>query len=138
MSDTSALTPERTAYHVDIDRPVDTVWTAVRDVYNVDTRLVPGMVSVVAKDGDVRVVTFANGAVVREQIVEIDDTDRRLVYGVLGEGIAFHRATMQVRLRGAGSTLLWSAEYLPAEIGSHLRDVMTHGIALMKRTLEQA
>ena len=138
MTAATAANPERVQFAAEIDRSADAVWAAVRDVYEVHERLVPGMVREVTRDGDDRIVTFANGAVAREQILAIDDTERRLTYGVVGEGIAFHRASMQVQPRGEGSTLIWSAEYLPKEIGGFISGVMTPGIQLMKQTLERS
>jgi hypothetical protein len=45
------------------------VWASVRDVGALSTRLAPGFVVDTRLEGDVRTVTFANGAVVRERIV---------------------------------------------------------------------
>ena len=44
------------------------VWDAVRDIGALHTRLVPGFVLDTRVEGDTRVVTFANGRVVREPI----------------------------------------------------------------------
>ncbi len=49
------------------------VWAAIRDVGAVHQRLTPGFVIDARLDGDARIVTFANGAVVRELLVDIDD-----------------------------------------------------------------
>jgi hypothetical protein len=57
------------------------VWEAVRDVGAVHTRLAPGFVVDTRLEADTRVVTFANGLVARELIVDIDDDARRLVFG---------------------------------------------------------
>jgi hypothetical protein len=50
-------------------RPED-VWDAVRDVGAVHERLAPGFVTDVKMDGDARIVTFGNGMVARELIVD--------------------------------------------------------------------
>ena len=55
-------------------------WEAFRDVGSVHTRLARGFVTHTELEGDTRSVTFANGLVVREKIVTIDDGARRLVY----------------------------------------------------------
>ena len=41
-------------------------------------------------------VTFANGMVVRERIVDIDQQRRRLCYAVLGDMFEHHSASMQI------------------------------------------
>ena len=43
----------------------ETVWAAIRDVGAVHTRLAPGFVVDSRLEGETRVVTFANGFVVR-------------------------------------------------------------------------
>ena len=55
------------------------VWDAVRDVGAIHTRLAPGFVVDTRLEADARVVTFANGMVVRELIVDVDDESRREV-----------------------------------------------------------
>ena len=62
-----------------IDAPSDRVWGAVRDVGAVHKRLAPGVVVDTRLEGGARVVTFGNGLVVRELIVDVDDEARRLV-----------------------------------------------------------
>ena len=54
--------------HKDIamDAPAHEVWDAVRDFGALHTRLVPGFVLDTKLDGDVRIVTFANGTVARD------------------------------------------------------------------------
>jgi hypothetical protein len=66
-----------------IDARPEGVWTAVRDFGAVDERLAPGFVVDTRLDGDARIVTFFNGAVARELLVDIDDEARRLVYSVV-------------------------------------------------------
>lgn len=69
-----------------IETHPDMVWAAVRDVGAIHQRLALGFVVDVCLDGDTRVVTFANGAVVRELI---DDIARRFVYAAV-QGRAKH------------------------------------------------
>ena len=61
-------------------RPID-VWAAVREGA-LRERLVPGLVVDTRLENGVRIVTFANGLVARELIVDIDDDARRLVWAV--------------------------------------------------------
>jgi hypothetical protein len=55
------------------------VWERIRDVGALHRRLVPGFVLDTRLEG-ARWVTFANGMVVKEPIVTIDDEHRRLVW----------------------------------------------------------
>jgi hypothetical protein len=71
---------------VRIDARPETAWEALRDVGALHTRLVPGFVTDVRLEDGARVVTFGNGMVARELIVDVDDEARRLVWCVVGGG----------------------------------------------------
>ena len=62
---------------IEIERNREFVWDAIRDVGAIHKRLVPGFVVDCKLEGDSRIVTFANGMVVRELIVDVDDETRR-------------------------------------------------------------
>src|SRR6188472_3013780 len=70
--------------HVETIAPAGAVWSAMRDVGALHTRLVPGFVVDTVVDGDARIVTFANGMVVREPIIAIDEEHRRVVWSADG------------------------------------------------------
>ena len=55
-------------------------WDAVRDMGALHTRLVPGFVIDTKTEPGARVVTFANGVIVRERIVTLDEVRKRLVW----------------------------------------------------------
>jgi hypothetical protein len=52
--------------------PAGEVWVAIRDIGALHTRLVPGFVVATRLEPGARVVTFANGMVVREPIVAME------------------------------------------------------------------
>src|SRR5436190_13069005 len=72
------------------------VWDAVRDVGAIHTRLAPGFVTDVKLDGDARIVTFANGMVAKELIVDQDDAAWRLVWSIVGGRMTHHNGSIQV------------------------------------------
>jgi hypothetical protein len=53
------------------------VWSAIRDIGALHTRLVPGFVTDTKLEPGARIVTFVNGTVLREPIVTLDDEARR-------------------------------------------------------------
>jgi hypothetical protein len=69
-----------------VDAAPDQVWSAFRDVGAVHTRLAKGFVTDTRLEGDTRTVTFVNGIVARERIIDIDDVRRRLAYSVVEGG----------------------------------------------------
>jgi len=120
-----------------LDASPDRVWDAVRDFGAVHTRLARGFVTDCTMDGDARIVTFANGAVARELLVDCDDARRRLVYAIVGERIKQHSASFQIVDDGAGgSRFIWTVDVLPNDIAPYIAAQMDLGMVAMKATLE--
>jgi hypothetical protein len=119
----------------------ESVWAAVRDFGAVHRRLVPGVVVDTRLEGDTRVVTFANGAVIRERIVDVDDEARRLAYTVVDGPlpVTHHNASMQVVAEtGGGSRIVWVTDVLPGELAPRIGELMEAGAKAMKGVLEGA
>ena len=115
----------------------ETVWDALSDVGALHRRLVPGFVTDVRLEEGARVVTFGNGLVARELIVDIDDKARRLVWSVVGGRMTHHNASAQVLPDGeGGSRFVWIADLLPHELAPGIAGLMEQGLAVIKRTLE--
>ena len=90
--------------------PVD-VWDAIRDVGAVHTRLAPGFVVDTKMDGDARIITFGNGLVARELIVDVSEDARRLVWSVVGGRMTHHNASLQVFAESDNrSRVVWIAD----------------------------
>jgi carbon monoxide dehydrogenase subunit G len=121
---------------ISLNQAPDAVWDVVRDIGAVHTRFAPGFVTDTAMDGPDRIVTFANGFVAREVIVDLDDTARRLAYSVRSERIAHHNASFQVVADGAGSRLIWIADVLPHEAAATVGPMMGEGIQAAKKALD--
>lgn len=121
-----------------IDAAPDDVWSAVRDVGAVHRRLAPGFVTDVRLEGDARIVTFANGMVVREVLLGIDEAHRRFAYAATGGRSGHHSASFQVLAEGPARTrLVWITDMLPEEMAGAVREMVEQGSAVIKRTLER-
>jgi carbon monoxide dehydrogenase subunit G len=119
---------------IDVD-PAD-AWAAIRDFARVQ-QLVPGFVIDCHLDGDARVVTFADGRVARELLVDIDDKSRRLVYAEPGGRFITRSASVQVFANDErGSRVVWIIDMLPNELARFIAANMDKAAAAMKRTLE--
>lgn len=117
----------------------EAVWDALRDVGAIHRRLAPGFVTDVRLDDGARVVTFGNGMVVRELIVDVDDQARRVVWAAVGGRLTHHNASAQVFDAGNGQTrFVWIADLLPHELAPTIAGVMDQGLAAIQRTLERA
>ena len=120
-----------------VDAHPDQVWDALRDFANVDQRLAPGFVQDSRMDGDdARIVTFANGTVARELLVDCDDARRRLVYAVISERLKQHSASAQVFAESDGrSRFVWTVDLLPNEIAPYINAQMDLGLQAMQKAL---
>ena len=120
-----------------INAPAEHVWAALRDLGAVHTRLARQFVIDTRLDGDSRLVTFANGEVVRERIVDIDDRARRLAYAVVEWRTTHHNASFQVVPDGDGRCrLLWITDLLPDSMADLVGGFIDQGGAAIKQTLE--
>ena len=120
--------------------PAAAVWDAVRDVGAIHTRLAPGMVTntTLEDDGAVRVVTFADGLVLRERILSVDDGARRLVWSVLGDPFEHHNASVEVFGDDRCCRVVWTADLLPHELVETVAAIVERGLGLTKETQEAA
>ena len=122
-----------------INTSADALWDALRDVGALHTRLVPGFVTDCRMDGDARVVTFYNGIVAREVIVDINDTDRRLVWAAVGGRLSHHNASAQVFIEGPSRCrVVWIADLLPNELAPAIAGMIETSLAAMKKRAELA
>ena len=115
------------------------VWDALRDFGAVHRRVAPGFLTDSKMDGDdVRVVTFANGAVARETLVSSDDESLRLVYAIMDQRFKHYSASVQVFDEGAGSRVAWIIDLLPDDLAGYVRQMAGQGAAVMTVALEKA
>jgi hypothetical protein len=122
---------------VRLEASADEVWEAVRDFGALHTRLVRGFVTDARLDGRDRIVTFFNGVVVRERLIDLDDDARRLVWSIVDGPYSHHNGSAQVFASdGGGATLVWITDLLPDEAAERTAAMMDRGLAAMKQTLD--
>jgi hypothetical protein len=124
---------------IPIAAPAHEVWDAVRDFGALHTRLVPGFVRDTRLDGEARIVSFANGTVARELLVDCDEGRRRLVYAIHSERMTQHSASVQVFADGeARCRLVWIVDVLPHEITPYIGGQMDQAALAMQAALGRA
>ncbi|MFC9626332.1 SRPBCC family protein [Streptomyces sp. NPDC056930] len=122
-----------------IDNSPENVWAALREVGAVHQRLVPGFVTDTRLEADTRIVTFANGVVAHELIVDIDEASRRVAYAVVGGSMApkHHHASMQVLADTEGrSRFVWTIDVTPDELAVPIGEMAEQGSRIMRETLK--
>jgi hypothetical protein len=115
------------------------VWEAIKDVGSVHTRLAQGFVTNTVLVGDIRTVTFANGFVIKEQVITVSDQERRLAYTAVEGRASHHNAYLQVFPAPNGqSRVLWVTDLLPDEMCAPIEQMVELGSAAMAKTLEHS
>jgi len=123
-------------YETVFDVSVDKAWTSLGDVGS-PHRLFAGVLTDARMEGDIRTVTFANGMVVREQIVDVNESDRRVAYAVIDGVFKHHSASMQLFAAGEGRCrFVWISDFLPNKQAEMVKPLVEQGCAAMRRALE--
>jgi hypothetical protein len=117
------------------------VWEAVADVGAVHHRLLPGRVAGTRIASDTRILTMPDGSQIRELIITVDHTLRRLVYAVT-QGhrlpITYHHAAFEVVDDGEHSRLVWVTDILPNQQAGAVQARVERAIIEIKQALEAA
>jgi hypothetical protein len=117
------------------------VWDAIADVGSVHKRLLPGRVVDARIEGDVRVLTMPDGSQVRELIISIDHSGRRMAYAVVGGQrlpLTYHHASFQVIDEDDHCRLIWLTDLLPHGMADAVQARVDRGILEIKQVLEAA
>jgi hypothetical protein len=123
---------------ISIDVSPDDAWAALRDWGAVHTRLAPGFVTDTRLDGRDRIVTFFNGSVVRERLIDRDDAARRLVWSIVEGPYTHHNGSAHVLAEQDGrTTFVWITDLLPDELGPRTSEMMQLGLAAIQKTLSR-
>ncbi|HEY0685301.1 MAG TPA: SRPBCC family protein [Steroidobacter sp.] len=117
-----------------LQAPLDQVWDALRDIGALHTRLAPGFVVDTKLEEGARIVTFGNGMVAKELIVDIDEQQHRVSWSVVGTQLTHHNASFQLFKEGDGRTRgVWIADLLPHAAAPMVAGMIEQGLAAMKR-----
>jgi Polyketide cyclase / dehydrase and lipid transport len=123
---------------IEIDAGPEQVWAALRDFGAVHERLVPGFVVDARLDGDDRIVTFFNGSVLREVLIDLNDDARRLVWSIVDGPYTHHNGSAQVFASDEDRVrFVWVTDLLPDEMAEQTDAMMERGIGVIKQTLER-
>ena len=114
----------------------EAVWQRVRNVGEAH-HLFAGVLTDCAMEEGARRVTFANGMVVKELILDVSDSQRRVAYAAVGGRTTHHNASLQVFAdEGGHSRVVWVTDFLPAELAPMISGLVEAGSAAMKLSLE--
>ena len=112
------------------------VWSALRDVGALHTRLCPGFVTDTRMEGHSRIVTFGNGMTAREDILSVDDGRMRVAWAIVGQKFHHYQGVARVEPDGDGSKFIWMTDLLPDDLAPGVEAMMTAGLDVIRKTLE--
>ncbi len=125
----------------------DQVWQIMADFGGVDKWADPNLIKSCECDGNtagaIRVLTLADGSVIRERLEAIDGDARRFTYSILGEcplPVADYVATAKVTELGDGKCQVdWQSTFAPVgdagEAEKMIAGVYTGGVAGVRKAL---
>jgi hypothetical protein len=120
-----------------IDTPPGAVWDALRDWDALHHRLAAGFVIDCQRDGDARIVTFASGVSLREEILGCDEQHRRLAWSIVDGPYTHHNGAAEVHAENDGrARFVWTSDLRPDALAEATARAMETGLAAIKRTLE--
>jgi carbon monoxide dehydrogenase subunit G len=114
----------------------EAVWAAVCDFAAPHKRMAPGVLADCRMEGEERVVSFTNGLVLHERLLDIDEVERRLAYAARGGAATYHHASFRVASEGEGTRLSWRVDLLPDEIAPRVSGLMDQVMAAVKTHLD--
>ncbi|MDP4620896.1 MAG: SRPBCC family protein [Thermoleophilia bacterium] len=125
---------------VDVSAPPDQAWALAGDPVRIIEWFDP--VTEIRIEGDRRIATMGNGAVLVERLTGRDDAARTYSYEVVEgiPGLTSHRATIRVEPASGGSRVIWrqvaTSDVEGYDIEARLAGVMSAGLANLKAALE--
>ena len=120
-----------------IDADPDAVWDALRDWDALHERLASGFVTGCRREGTARIVTFASGAVLREEILGCDEEHRRLSWSIVDGPYTHHNGAAEVLAENEGrARFVWTSDLRPDALADATARAMEQGLVAVKRTLE--
>lgn len=120
-----------------VDIGAEKAWGALRKVGEVHRLFAPVLAGAELAD-DSRTVRFANGLVLHERILDVDEGRRRVAYAATDvPGMTYHHASMQVVDAGPGRCrFVWTTDFLPPEVGANIAPLIEQGTNALKANLE--
>ncbi|MEM5295165.1 SRPBCC family protein [Burkholderia sp. JPY481] len=110
-------------------------WAALRDPADV-ARAFAGVLTEARMEGELRWVTFADGTVVEERVIAVDDAHLRLAYSVGGGRFEHHHSTLQVVAdTPTRCRVIWISDFKPDERANVVEMLVDAGCAALQRNL---
>jgi mxaD protein len=124
-------TPQKVIESIAIDAPIEKVWTVVKD-FGAFAQWNPALSNSEgdSRPGAKRILTFANGEQLTEELDSIDDTAHELSYRLGKENVkalpaSSYSAALKLTADGTGTKLEWKSRLYRGDTGNFPSDDMT-------------
>ncbi len=120
---------------IDVDASPEAVWEKIADVGSISKLI--GYIKNSKLEGDKLICELGNGARLVEQLISVDEENRRVVLSIVESPVAldFHVAVMELEDVGGGTRLIWTIDVLPAEAAKQMNAMLDSAVVDMERTL---
>lgn len=121
---------------IDVDASVEDIWDKIANVGSIANFV--GFIAESQYDGDTRVCKMADGGVLKERIISVDNTLRRVSYCITSSplDLEFHSASMQVIPRDEGISLIWTTDLKPDSLAEQIDAIFEEAVPGIKSALE--
>jgi len=121
---------------IDVKASVEDVWDKIANVGSISDLV--GFITESQLDGDVRVCKMADGGVLEEKIISIDNTLRRVSYCITKSplDLDFHSASMQVVPNGEGASMIWITDLKPDSMAEQFDPIFEEAVPGIRAALE--
>lgn len=121
-----------------ISAPAAKAWALLREVAKAHELFSP-VLTASSMEGDLRTVTFANGMVVQERIIAVDDDQRRICYAVQGDMFEHHSAAMEILpVDDRHCRFVWISDVLPDDRAEMIRPLIENGTRALVANIERS
>lgn len=110
-------------------------WDAIADPARINELLT--FLGPVTVTGDQRTCSLGEQGSLEELLVTSDPTLRRVAYSITSSpfGFTHHHASMEIHDSSDGATLVWTTDFLPAELRDAIEVVIDLGVSSIEATL---
>lgn len=121
--------------HIRIAAPPDEVWGVLRDPVSI-ARWWPG-ITAATHEGNTRMVTLASGPSVPEELLVVDDDQRRLQYRLHLPIVSHHLVTVDVLDDPEGSLVIYGTDVTPDAMALVFGGASGAALEGLKRLIEE-
>ena len=121
---------------IDVEASVEDVWDKIANVGSISDLV--GFITESQLDGDIRVCKMADGGILEEKIISIDNALRRVAYCITNSplDLEFHAASMQVVRKGKGASMIWITDLKPDSMAEQFNPIFEEAVPGIRTALE--